>query len=61
MTTDSGFTTTIDQSACTGFSKQAVSVKGHLFVSDSCGDVGGFEDSLSDSIDDTPLEHVLRD
>jgi hypothetical protein len=60
-TTDRGFTTTIDQSACAGFSKQAVSVKEHLFVSDGCSDVGGLEDSLFDSIDDTPLEHMLRD
>ncbi|KIM79209.1 hypothetical protein PILCRDRAFT_10620 [Piloderma croceum F 1598] len=58
MTTDSGFTTTIDQS---GFSNQAVSVDGNSFVSDDCGDVDGLEDNLSDFIDDTPLENVLRD
>ena len=61
MTTDRGFATTIDQSTCTDFSKQAVSVDAHSFVSDGCGDVGVSEDNLSDSIDDTLLEYVLRD
>jgi hypothetical protein len=61
MTTDISFTATIDLSACAGFSKQVVPVKGHSFISDGRSDVGGLEDTLSDSIDDTPLEHVLRD
>jgi hypothetical protein len=60
MITDKDFVTTIDQSTCTDFSKQVVSVDAHSesFVSDN---VGGSEDNLSDSIDDTPLEYVLRD
>src|SRR6266478_9264500 len=36
MTTDRGFVVTIDQSTCTDFSKQAVSVDAHSFFSDGC-------------------------
>jgi hypothetical protein len=57
---DSGATSTIEQSYA-GFSKHIVSVNGHSLVSDGCGDVDGLEVNIPNSIDDTPLENILRD